>query len=157
VDAVYAGGTVAVTWDPGPVNAVLAGALAGQQGGLKLAFRIYRSRDLEEPVLVQTLPFGTPRWQDRSLPLSRARLDYEVWTVLLRDGPAGEVLVGAERGEKVTVRSPEHFKLDLVGGSEEQAAFDVEVGLPSDGESVVVTARPGEPLLVGDRPLACRT
>ncbi|MHC5209377.1 MAG: hypothetical protein ACYTG2_01505 [Planctomycetota bacterium] len=153
VEAVYAGGTVVITWDPGPVNAVLAGALAGQESDLSLAFRIYRSRDLGGTELLQTVPFGTSSWKDRDLPLPRARLDYEVWTVLLRAGPTGEVLVGAERSEKVTVRSPEHFKLDLVGGSEEQAAFDVEVGLPSDGEPVVVNARPGEPLLVGGQPL----
>jgi hypothetical protein len=153
VDAVYGDAAVEVRWDPGPVNSVLAGALAGQQSDLRLGFRVYRSRDLGEPELLQDVPFGTTSWKDRALPLPRAQLDYEVWTVLVRDGPAGVVLVGAERSQKVTVRSPEHFKLHLVGGTEEQAAFDVEVGLPSGGEPVVVSARPGEPLLVGGQPL----
>jgi hypothetical protein len=153
VDAVYVGGVVSVEWDPGPVNTVLAGALAGQAADLRLAFRIYRSLDLGETELQETVPYGTTGWKDRALPLGRARLDYEVWTVLLRDGPSGELLVGAERSQKVTVRSPEHFKLDLVGGSEEQAAFDVEVGLPSGGDSVAVIARPGDPLLVGGQSL----
>jgi hypothetical protein len=152
VSAEYMGGAVTVRWEPGSANDVLSAALAGQNDGLRLAFRVYRSQDLAPPELLQTLPFGTTNWRDRELPLAQAQLDYEVWTVLLRDGPAGEVLVGADRGEKVTVIGPEHFTLKLVGGSPEQGVFDVSIELPASAGIVPASARPGEPLLVAGQP-----
>ena len=152
VAAEYSAGGVTVRWDTGSANRALSATLAGQNDGLRLAFRIYRSQDLSPPVLLQTVPFGTTSWRDRELPLAQARLDYEVWTVLLRDGPAGEVLVGADRGEKVTVIGPEHFTLRLVGGSPEQAVFDVSIELPASAGVVPARARPGEPVLASGQP-----
>ena len=152
VKAEYFAGVVTVAWEAGSANRVLSAALAGQDDGLRLASRIYRSQDLSPPELRQTLPFGVTSWKDRDLPLAQSRLDYEVWTVLLRDGPAGEVLVGADRGEKVTVIGPEHFTLKLVGGSPEQAVFDVSIVLPASAGVVPASARPGEPLLAAGQP-----
>ncbi|MGQ0554198.1 MAG: hypothetical protein ACT4PU_13375 [Planctomycetota bacterium] len=150
ITALYSAGTVLVRWDPGPTNAVLAGQLAGRPDGLRLAFRVYRSQQPQPPQLQATVPFGAMEWRDRLLPVASARLDYEVWAVLLRDSTAGEVLVGAERSEKVTVESPEHFKLSLIGGSVEAALFHVDVELPSARGTVTVTARPGEALMIGE-------
>ncbi|HZM00665.1 MAG TPA: hypothetical protein VFD43_10475, partial [Planctomycetota bacterium] len=152
VAAEYSAGAVVVRWEPGTANDALSAALAGQSDGLRLAFRVYRSQDLAPPELRQTLPYGTTTWRDRDLPLAQAQLDYEVCTVLLRDGPTGEVLVGADRGEKVTVIGPEHFTLKLVGGSPEQAVFDVSIELPASAGVVSASARPGEPLLASGQP-----
>jgi len=152
VSAEYTAGSVVVRWEPGSANDALSATLAGQDDGLRLAFRIYRSQDLGPPELRATVPFGTTTWRDRDLPLAQAQLDYEVWTVLLRDGPAGEVLVGADRGEKVTVIGPEHFTLKLVGGSPEQAVFNVSIELPASAGVVSATARPGEPVLAAGQP-----
>jgi hypothetical protein len=108
VTAEYAAGSVSVRWESGSANRRSLRDARRQNDGLRLAFRIYRSQDLSPPVLLQTVPFGTTSWRDRDLPLAQARLDYEVWTVPCSvTGPAGEVLVGADRGEKVNRdRSP---------------------------------------------------
>ncbi len=147
----YARGAVTVTWDPGPVNRVLATTLSGQDDGLRLAFRIYRSVDRGPPELATTVPFGATSWRDGQLPLARSLLSYEVWTVLHRGAPPGEVLVGAERSEAVTVESPEHFTLDLVGGGPESATFAVQVDLPAAASRATITVKPGQALSVGER------
>jgi hypothetical protein len=80
---------------------------------------------------------------------------YEVWAVLLRDTAAGEVLVGAERSEPVTVLTPEHFSLTLQGGGSDEAQFAVDVEFPSaqfpsaQGR-VMSRARVGEEIRAGD-------
>jgi hypothetical protein len=150
--AAYGMGAVALEWRASPVNRVLASTLAAQQGDLRLAYRLYRSIDLQQPEHLQTLPFGTASWQDRQLPLAGSRLDYEVWTVLLRSGEREDVLVGAERSEKVTVASPDHFSVELVGGSTTEAVLDVHVELPAAAGTVTVTLRPGDQLMVGRVP-----
>lgn len=155
VRAAYSMGTVVLDWRSSPVNKVLASSLAAQAGSLRLAHRIYRSIDLAAPERLATLPFGTITWQDRQLPLAGSRLGYEVWTVLLRagDGEAGqEVLVGAEPSEEVTVASPDHFRLELVGGSAQEAVFEVLVQLPTASGIVSVSLRPGDELMVGSMP-----
>lgn len=148
----YQLGVVNVSWDPGPVNRVLATTLAGQGSDMKLAFRIYRGQNLAPPELQATVPFGVASWHDNQLPLGKGKLTYEVWTVLLRNGAAGEVLVGAERSEMVTVETPEHFTLSLQDGGPEYAVFEVQVDLPAAAGRATITVHPGQPLNVGDRP-----
>jgi hypothetical protein len=150
VRATHATGGVTLDWDPRPVNEALASALARQGSDLRLGFRVYRGQDEAAPVLVQTLPWGTTSWRDTLLPLGRGRLVYEVWAVLVRDGPAGEVLVAAERSEAVTVQTPEHFTLALQGGSAEEAVFAVDVVLASARDQAVATGRVGDELRLGD-------
>ncbi|MHC4845459.1 MAG: hypothetical protein ACYTCU_04770 [Planctomycetota bacterium] len=152
VRAAYTMGTVVVDWRASPVNKVLSSTLAAQQSDLRLAHRIYRGIDLAPPEHLQTVPFGTRSWPDRHLPLAASRLDYEVWTVLLRSGGGEDVLVGAERSEKVTVASPDHFRLELVGGSTSEAVFDVHVELPTAAGTVSASLRPGDELMVGRVP-----
>ena len=97
----------------------------------------------------QTVPWGQASWRDAHLPLGRGRLVYEVWAVLLRQGPSGDVLVAAERSEAVTVLTPEHFTLDLQGGSAEEAVFTVEIELPSAHDRAMARARLGEEVRLG--------
>ena len=152
VRAAYSMGAVVVDWRSSPVNRVLASTLAAQQSDLRLAHRIYRGIDLAPPEHLQTVPFGARAWPDRQLPLAASRLDYEVWTVLLRSGDGEDVLVGAERSEKVTVASPDHFRLELVGGSTSEAVFEVHVELPTAAGTVSASLRPGDELMVGRVP-----
>jgi len=149
VRSAYAAGTVRLDWDPGPVNEVLASTLARQGGDLRLAFRIYRGVDPAPPELVETVPWGQTSWRDAHLPLGKGRLVYEVWAVLLRSSPSGDVLVAAERSEPVTVLTPEHFTLALQGGSAEEAVLAVEVELPSARDRAIARARQGEEIRLG--------
>jgi hypothetical protein len=148
----YGSGVVSLGWDSGSVNRILAATLVAQDAALRLGFRIYRSIDGNAPELIETVPFGVETWRDNHLPLAATRLGYEVWAVLLRSGPGGEVLVGAERSEMVTVATPEHFRLSLVGGNAEEAVLEVEVELPSAAGIATVTVQPGEALTVGGHP-----
>jgi hypothetical protein len=150
VRAVHAAGGVTLQWDARSVNEALASALARQGSDLRLAFRVYRGLDEAPLALEQTLPWGTTSWRDTLLPLGRGRLAYEVWVVLLREGPAGDVLVAAERSEPVTVQTPEHFTLALQGGSADVAEFAVDVVLASAREQALATARVGEELRLGE-------
>jgi len=150
VSATHATGGVTLQWDPRSVNEALASALARQGSDLRLAFRIYRGLDEAPPVLAATLPWGTTSWRDTLLPLGRGLLAYEVWTVMLRAGPEGDVLVAAERSEPVTVQTPEHFTLALKGGSADVAEFAVDVVLASARDQAVASARVGEELRLGE-------
>lgn len=150
VQARYAAGCVTLDWEPGALNAVLASTLARQGADLSVAFRIYRARGDAEPELLASLPWGESTWQDHALPLARGRLAYEVWAVLLRRGPLGDVLVAAERSEPVTVVTPEHFRLELQGGAADEALFTVEVELPAARDRVMARARVGEELRAGE-------
>jgi hypothetical protein len=151
----YALGSVNLTWDAGAVNQVLASTLARQGGDLRLGFRIYRGLDSQSPELVASVPWGQDSWRDSQMPLGKGRMVYEVWAVLLRDTAAGEVLVGAERSEPVTVLTPEHFSLTLQGGGSDEAEFAVDVEFPSaqfpsaQGR-VMSRARIGEEIRAGD-------
>lgn len=148
----YAQGSVVLVWEPGPVNRVLASTLAGQQGDRSLGYRIYRSVDGAPLDWIASLPFGQTTWTDRLLPLPASRLDYEVWVVLLKRGPEGEFLVGAEPGEKVTVLSPDHFTLSLIGGQPDEAVLQVDVSLPVAAGSMRAKVAPGDELYAGDWP-----
>jgi len=152
VQAQHGMGVVTLSWDPGPVNRVVASTLASQDTGLRLAFRIYREQDGGPQELLATLPFGVTTYRDGQLPLGRSRLSYQVWTVLLRSAADGDVLVGTESSERVTVETPEHFTVNLVGGGPESAVFEVVVDLPAAAGRATVTVHPGEPLRVGARP-----
>jgi len=146
----YAAGAVTLAWNPGALNAVLASTLARQGNDLQLAFRVYRSHGSSEPELVATVPWGQNSWRDHDLPLGEGRLAYEVWAVLLRSGPLGDVLVAAERSEAVTVRTPEHFTLELQGGNADEALFAVDVELPAARDRVMTRARAGEEVRAGE-------
>ena len=87
--ASYASGGVNVSWDPGPVNRVLASTLSGSDGPLRLAFRVYRGIEGRQPELLATVPLGVTNWNDRALPIARTTLYYEVWTVLLAPDATG--------------------------------------------------------------------
>ncbi len=152
VAADYVDGLVALRWESGHVNRVLASALSGRDDGLRLAFRIWRRTEGGEMAPLVTVPFGVSFWKDRSLPVARTTLYYEVWTVLLRDDPAGgETLVSAERSDLVTLSSPEHFTLELIGGDEGRADFLAVVGTPeAPVASVTVSAMVGEPIAIGE-------
>ncbi len=156
VEARYAKGVVTVAWEPGAVNRVLAAALSADGSPLRLAFRIYRGVEGEQPVLQTTVPFGVTSWRDRDLPIAQARLFYEVWAVLLRaeegSGGAGEpALVGAERSDLVTVTTPEHFTLELLGGDESRVELLAVVSSPSGPVySTAVTVGVGDPILLGE-------
>jgi hypothetical protein len=58
--------------------------------------------------------------------------------------------VAAERSEPVTVQTPEHFTLSLLGGGTDEAQFAVDVEFPSAQGRVISRARVGEELLAGD-------
>jgi hypothetical protein len=146
----YASGAVTVAWDAGAVNQVLASTLARQGSDLRLAFRVYRGLDSQPPELAASVPWGQDSWRDSRLPLGRGRLVYEVWAVLLRETATGEVLVGAERSEPVTVQTPEHFSLALQGGDTDEAQFVVDVDFPSAQGRVISRARKGEEIRAGD-------
>ena len=146
----YAAGSVNLTWDAGAVNQVLASTLARQGGDLRLAFRIYRGLDSQSPELVASVPWGQDNWRDSQMPLGKGRMVYEVWAVLLRETATGEVLVGAERSEPVTVLTPEHFSLTLQGGGSDEVQFAVDVEFPSAQGRVISRARVGEEIRAGD-------
>jgi hypothetical protein len=148
--ASYALGSVTLSWEAGAVNQVLASTLARQGGDLRLGSRIYRGLGGQPPELVASLPWGQESWRDTQLTLGKGRLLYEVWTVLLRDTKAGEVLVGAERSEPVTVLTPEHFTLALQGGGSDEVQFAVDVEFPSAQGRVTSRARVGEEIRAGD-------
>lgn len=150
--ASYASGGVNVSWDPGPVNRVLASTLSGSDGPLRLAFRVYRGIEGEQPELLATVPLGVTNWYDRALPIARTTLYYEVWTVLMASDATGtETLVSAERSDLVTLSTPEHFTLELLGGDEERAEFLAVVGSKeAPVASATVTASLGSPLVIGE-------
>jgi hypothetical protein len=150
LQAQYALGAVALSWDPGALNKVRAAALQAQASDLRLAFRIYRGIDGGELELVATLPFGEGSWRDESLPIAGCTLAYQVWVALLRQTAEDDVLVGAERSELVTVTSPEHFTLNLLSGDGTEAVFQAQVDLPGAVSDTLVKARPGEEVRVGD-------
>jgi hypothetical protein len=159
VQASYADGAVTLAWDTGPANRVLASALAARASPLRLAFRVYRRRPGEDLAPQVTLPFGVTSWKDRSLPIARSTLYYEVWTVLLKEAGEGaapdasptETLVSAERGDLVTLSVPEHFTLELVGGDETRAEFLAVVGTPeAPVATAVVSAGLGEIVSIGE-------
>jgi len=149
LQASYGLGAVTLNWQAGGVNKVLAASYAADGSDLRLAFRIYRGIDGGELALLQTLPFGTVSWRDEALPIAGCALTYQVWVALLRHGGEGDVLVGAERSEPVTVASPEHFTLSLLRGTTTEAVFLVQVNLPHVVGDTMVTARPGDELKVG--------
>lgn len=146
----YAAGAVTLAWDPGAMNTVLASTLARQGTDLSVAFRIYRASAAADPEWIASLPWGETSWEDHALPLAASRLSYEVWAVLLRHGPLGEVLVAAERSEPVTVLSPEHFTLDLQGGDADEALFTVAVELPAARDRVLARAGVGQEIRAGE-------
>ncbi len=156
LDVRYVAGATEVTWYPGPANATLAAGLAGKGHGIRLAYRVYRGVGNQPAELLATVPAttsgdGPETWRDSKMPLGSAELRYEVWAVLLREDPSGEILVEAERSDMVTVRTPEHFRLMLQGGDREEAVFRLETlagGVA--GASVSVTAHPGDPIVVGE-------
>jgi len=150
VGAVYGGGTVTLSWEPGAVNSVLASTYARQGVDLRIAIHVYRGVGDATPDLVDSLTWGQTTWRDHQLPLGQARLVYEVWTVILQGSPRGDVLIAAERSEPVTVQTPEHFTLELLGGSAEEAVFAVDVRLPSARNRVTTRARVGQELQVGE-------
>lgn len=152
VRAEYGDGAVTLAWESGHVNRVLSAALAGREDGLRLAFRIWRRDEWGEMEPLVTVPFGVTLWKDRSLPVARTTLYYEVWTVLLRADPSGsETLVSAERSDLVTLSSPEHFTLELIGGDEVRADFLAVVGNPETPvASVTVSAMVGDPIAIGE-------
>jgi hypothetical protein len=149
VGAVYGSGSVTLSWEPGALNSVLATTYARQGQDLRLAFHIYRGVGAAPPSLAASVPWGQATWRDRQLPLGRERLVYEVWAVILQASPRGDVLIAAERSEPVTVQTPEHFTLDLLGGSAEEVEFVVDVRLPSAPGRLTSRARVGEELRVG--------
>lgn len=146
----YAAGAVTLEWEPGAMNAVLASTLARQGTDLSVAFRVYRAHAAADPEWRANLPWGETSWKDLALPLAASRLSYEVWAVLLRHGPLGEVLVAAERSEPVTVQTPEHFTLDLQGGDADEALFTVLVELPVASGRVSARARIGQEVRAGE-------
>ena len=156
LDVRYVDGAVEVTWYPGPANATLAAGLAGKGHGIRLAYRVYRGVGNEAAELLATAPAtvsgdGPETWRDSKMPLGAAELRYEIWAVLLREDPSGEILVEAERSDMVTVRTPEHFKLMLQGGNREAAVFRLETLAGGvTGGSVSLTARPGDAIVVGE-------
>ena len=150
VTANYASGGVTIAWEDGALNQVLGSTLARQGGDLRVAFRVYRGLDSQPPELAETVPWGQSTWRDTRLPLGRGRLVYEVWAVLLRQTPTGDVLVAAERSESVTVLTPEHFTLALQGGGGDEAQFAIDVDFPSAQGRVLARARVGEEVRAGD-------
>lgn len=149
VKALFLDGSVRLSWDPGPVNSVLAKTLDGSER--ELAWRIWRREagdaDLQ---LLATLPFSVTTWRDPSLPLARQTLSYEVWAVVLRTEPDGsQVLAGAERSAIAHADVPERFEIELLGGDGERAR--VRVVLPG-GDAVVASAAVGEPIVAAGRP-----
>jgi len=141
---------VTLGWNPGAVNRMHAAALDQEGSDLRLAQRVYRSRDGGEFQELASLPFADETWRDTQMPLASTRLAYQVWVVLLRHDSSGDVLVDAERSEEVTVVSPEHFTVSLTGGGDGQAVFLIQVNLPHAAGDRPVTARVGEELRVGE-------
>jgi hypothetical protein len=154
--ASYALGAVTLSWDPGALNRVRAAEMAAAPSDLRLVFRVYRAIAMGpaagegELQLLATLPFGEGAWRDSNLPIAASRLAYQVWVALLRTTADGDVLVGAEGSDLVTVTAPEHFTLNLLRGDGTEAVFEVQVNLPGAVSDTLVTARPGEELKVGD-------
>jgi len=152
VAADYEAGAVSLRWSPGPG---LDEYVASLPRNHRIAYRVYRAVDLAPSELLTTVDAATHRWRDGELPLRRATLGYEVWTAVLWDDPeSGDpVLVSAERSDLVTIAAPDHFTLELVGGSDEQAIIRVDLGpssAPVASREVVLDV--GDPLLVADEP-----
>jgi hypothetical protein len=150
VGAVYGSGAVTLSWEPGALNSVLASTYARQGQDLRVAFHVYRGVGAAPPSLAASVPWGQSSWRDHQLPLGRERLVYEVWAVILQASPRGDVLIAAERSEPVTVLTPEHFTLELLGGDAEEAVFVVDLRLPSAPGRVTSRARIGEELRAGE-------
>lgn len=148
--AVYGSGAVTLSWQPGALNSLLASTYARLGQDLRIAFHVYRGVGTAPPVLAASVPWGQTSWRDPHIPLGRERVVYEVWAVILQASPRGDVLVAAARSEPVTVQTPEHFTLDLLGGSAEEAVFAVDVRLPSAPSRVTSRARVGEELRAGE-------
>ena len=156
VEAVYSNGVVTVSWSAGSLNELLASALAAQGGDQRVAFRVYRTIGHDQARLMEAIPFGRSVWKDRDLPLGASVLTYEVWAVVLRDGASGEVLLGAERSEAVTVTTPDHFTLKLLGGTADTALLEVRIERPPTTLTVAASIRVGEELRAGELPTGLR-
>ncbi len=121
---IYVRGAVDIAWAPGLPNIELNKALrAGKTDDLRLAYRVYRGNRGATPQLLATLEFGTESLRDTDVLLAAGSFSYEVWAVLLRGSGDDEVLVAAERSDRVTVTTPEHFTIVLLSGSAESASF----------------------------------
>lgn len=152
IAADYEAGAVSVRWTVAEATQqVIASTQA--DSGQQVAHRIYRSDDGGDLQLVATLGHDQTRWRDDAMPLAGGELGYEVWTVLLRDGPDRDgpdndpTLVRSESGELVTVTVPEHFKLVLISGDSEAAVIRMEVGPPSMPVAVHdISLLPGDPV-----------
>lgn len=147
---VYTNGSVDVAWSPGLPNIELAKALRAAPGEeLAIAYRVYRALGGAPPELIATVAFGTESYRDRDMPLAASSIAYEVWAVLLRSGDEEPVLVAAERSDRVTVATPEHFTLSLLSGDAEHADLRIAV-TAGDREGAVtrLSASPGDELVV---------
>ena len=147
---VYTRGSVDVAWAPGMPNIELARALRGAPDqDLRLAYRVYRARGAETPELLATVEFGTESFRDGDMPLAADTLVYEVWAVLLRGTGSDEVLVAAERSDRVTVATPEHFNLVLLSGDAGRAEFQITITAGDRAGAVSrLSGSPGDELSV---------
>lgn len=145
--ALLASGAVSVHWVGDPATQGLAEELPA---GQRLGFHVYRSLNAGEHRLVAELPGDARLFRDSDLPLARAQVSYQVWTVLL--GSDGRP-VAAEAADLVSLEVPERFRIVLVGGDTEAARIRVDVGPDGlvvsrhevqvgTGQAVVVDGRP---------------
>jgi len=141
VDAYHEAGIVLLRWEVDPATLALNEALpAGQQ----LAWRVYRSLNLDEPTLVAQVSIDERRWRDQELPVAHSRLGYQVWSVVV---DADGALIAAEPSEQTSVELPERFSLELVGGDEHSAVFDIRLGSSTQPMTVpTLRVTPGQPL-----------
>jgi hypothetical protein len=122
VDAFYEAGIVLLRWEADPATLVLEEALPM---GQRLAWRIYRGLNLNEPKIMALIPFEQRRWRDSELPFSHSRIAYQVWCVVIDEQDA---LIAAEPSRLVSVELPERFEIDLIEGDEHSAVFRIRLG-----------------------------